>query len=98
MRPVEEAWAQQKQFVADASHELKTPLTVLLANAELMCAEGSTPCEQQALARGTLAAARRMRSLVEKLLELARADGRRAGAPRAPAGLGPGNERGAFAL
>lgn len=75
VRPVEEAWAQQKQFVADASHELKTPLTVLLANAELMCAEGSTPCEQQALARGTLAAARRMRSLVEKLLELARADG-----------------------
>ena len=67
VRPVEEAWAQQKQFVADASHELKTPLTVLLANAELMCAEGSTPCEQQA--------ARRMRSLVEKLLELARADG-----------------------
>lgn len=75
VRPVEEAWAQQKQFVADASHELKTPLTVLLANAELMCAEGSTPCEQQALARVTLAAARRMRSLVEKLLELARADG-----------------------
>lgn len=56
VRPVEEAWAQQKQFVADASHELKTPLTVLLANAELMCAEGSTPCEQQALARGGCAA------------------------------------------
>lgn len=75
VRPVERAWDEQRKFVAAASHELKTPLTVLLANAELMCAEGSTPCEQQALARGTLAAARRMRSLVEKLLELARADG-----------------------
>lgn len=36
VRPVEEAWKREQQFVADASHELKTPLTVILANTEMV--------------------------------------------------------------
>ena len=36
VRPVEKAWQLQKQFVADASHELKTPLTVIITDAEML--------------------------------------------------------------
>ncbi len=74
VRPVERAWKQQKQFVADASHELKTPLTVVLTNAELL--QGST-CpeeEQRRFSDNILIEARRMRELVESLLALARMD------------------------
>ena len=69
VRPVERAWAEQRQFVADASHELKTPLTVILTNAELMQTE---PDPQYA--RSVLTMSHRMRALVESLLELARVD------------------------
>ena len=69
VKPVEQAWAEQRQFVADASHELKTPLTVILTNAELM----QTDPDPQ-YARSVHVMALRMRSLVESLLELARVD------------------------
>ena len=80
--PVERAWAQQRQFVADASHELKTPLTVILTNAELLEEEG-----QGRLAGNILVMARRMRGLVEDLLQLARTDGGLAEAAMEPVAL-----------
>ena len=79
VRPVERAWAQQRQFVADASHELKTPLAVITTNAELL--QGGADAGP---AGHILATARQMRQLVEGLLELARADGGAAEAPMAP--------------
>ena len=68
--PVDEAWKRQRQFVADASHELKTPLTVIQTNAELLA--GGDPAGRYR--ENILACSRQMRSLVEGLLELARAD------------------------
>lgn len=75
VRPVEEAMQQQKQFVADASHELKTPLTIITANAELLedrC-RGLAPEVDKWLANVSQECVQ-MRRLVESLLMLARSD------------------------
>lgn len=74
VRPVEQAWTQQRQFVADASHELKTPLTVILTNAELLHAEEYTLQQKDGFVRSIQIMSQQMRGLVEKLLELARVD------------------------
>lgn len=72
VRPVEQAWQEQRQFVADASHELKTPLTVIMTNAELLQSDADE--QQSQYARSILTMSQQMRSLVEGLLELARVD------------------------
>ena len=74
VRPVEKAWDQQRQFVADASHELKTPLTVILTNAEMMQDPACSGEARGRCAESILTMSRQMRGLVESLLELARVD------------------------
>lgn len=74
VRPVEKAWDQQRQFVADASHELKTPLTVIMTNAELMQDPLYGETEHRSFADSILVMSRQMGQLVERLLELARVD------------------------
>lgn len=71
--PVEKAWRQQRQFLSDASHELKTPLTVILSNAELL--EAAPMDQRPARWRDNiLSEAKQMKVLVEQMLTLARAD------------------------
>lgn len=74
VRPVEQAWREQKQFVADASHELKTPLTVITTNAELLQQQGLDENSRERLSGNVLAMARHMRTLLEQMLELAKGD------------------------
>ena len=74
VRPVERAWEQQRRFVADASHELKTPLTVILTNAEMLREPGHEEAQRQQFSESILTLSHQMRSLVESLLQLARAD------------------------
>lgn len=74
VKPVEKAWAQQRQFVSDASHELKTPLSVIMSNAELLQDPDYDPQSKVQFADSIVTMSYRMRELVEGLLELARAD------------------------
>lgn len=74
VRPVDRAWQQQRQFIADASHELKTPLTVIMTNAELLQNTDYDEASYSTFSSSILVMSRQMRDLVEQMLELARAD------------------------
>lgn len=73
--PVAAAWEKQKQFVADASHELKTPLAVISANTEVVL---SNPQESVAQSGKWLSYIQsetmRMSKLISNLLSVARMD------------------------
>jgi signal transduction histidine kinase len=71
--PVQRAWSQQQQFIADASHELKTPLTVILANNAILRQRGrETVASQGQWIESTQMEAERMQALVTDMLDLAR--------------------------
>lgn len=78
LKPVEKSWESQKQFVADASHELKTPLTVILANADILSAHKKDTIEHQnKWLEYIKEEASHMNGLVNDLLFLAKSDATR---------------------
>jgi len=78
LRPVENSWSQQRRFVSDASHELKTPLTVILANLDILQGEqGKSTWLTAARTEGL-----HMKKLIEDLLFLAHSDEARQGVKR----------------
>lgn len=68
--PVEETFAKQKQFVSDASHELKTPLAIIQASVETL---ENNPQERKYL-ENIKGETINMTKLVNSLLELSRTD------------------------
>lgn len=79
LKPVEKAWTQQKNFIADASHELKTPLTVILANSNILHSHKTDTIEQQIKwIESTQEEANHMKGLVDDLLMLAKTDNMKA--------------------
>ena len=74
VKPVAVAWEQQRQFVADASHELKTPLTVILSNAQMLAGKVDDPELREKLTDNILTVSQQMKDLVTKLLNSAQVD------------------------
>lgn len=71
IRPVQNAFELQKQFISDASHELKTPLTIITANGEVL---SSSLGKNNKWLNHILEQAARMNTLIRELLDLARLD------------------------
>lgn len=89
VRPVEQSWKQQRQFVADASHELKTPLTVILSNLDMLEQYGDADGEKRRRWLDNLrASSGQMKTLVEEMLVLARSDNATQPLTLAPCDLG----------
>jgi len=71
---LEAAFDQQQQFTADASHELRTPIAVLVSEAQTALARPRNAAEYRETIEACLDTAQQMRRLTESLLELARFD------------------------
>lgn len=68
------AFARQRRFVADASHELRTPVAVIRSITDLALLEGQSPSEYKGLLEKIHSEAERLGHLISDLLALARSD------------------------
>jgi two-component system sensor histidine kinase CiaH len=75
LRPVRAAWRRQRNFVADASHELRSPLAAIRCNLDVVLDDPDAPVKATQLYwEGISEETARMSVLVDELLLLARAD------------------------
>jgi signal transduction histidine kinase len=86
MRPIRYAFDKQRAFVADASHELKTPLTLIRADAEVL-ARSERGQDDRYLLENLLEEADRMDAVLSDLLVLARLDAGKLAVAREPFNL-----------
>jgi signal transduction histidine kinase len=74
VRPIVDALGRQRRFIADASHELRTPVAVLRARAELLAQQDAGPAALREEAVLLQRDAEELSALLEDLLDLARLD------------------------
>ena len=74
MRPARESFERQRAFIADASHELKTPLTLIRADTEMVLYRGRLNGDDRTLVEHALAETDRMGAILSDLLLAARLD------------------------
>lgn len=84
---LEASFAQQARFTADAAHELRTPVTVILMHAQNALAAGGLTVEQREAIEACERAAQRMRRMIQSLLQLARLDAGQEAMERGPIDL-----------
>lgn len=73
IKPIAEVWEKQRQFIADASHELKTPLAIIMANYDALLAnQDETIKSQKEWFDYMKAGTDRMAKLINDLLSLAK--------------------------
>ncbi len=77
LQPIEKIHQQQKKFLADAAHELRTPLAVMKTGAEAVLTGPGTGAEYEKLLRESLEEIEQMSTMVNDLLFLARHDSER---------------------
>jgi len=71
---IDEAFENQRRFLADAGHEIKTPLTILRGDVEVALRKGRSLEEYEAILQQTLEDLRDVSGLAEGLITLARSD------------------------
>lgn len=83
IKPVKMSFDKQKQFIADASHELKTPLAIIMASAESVQVEE----KEQKWLNNIKSESERMNKLISSLLDLAKIENEVATKPKEVANL-----------
>lgn len=89
LRPAQHAWERQQAFIANASHEIRAPLTLLRASAEVARRNYAPDAAQQELLDDVLHETDHITRLVEDLLLLSRLDARQLVVERVPVPIAP---------